>query len=1175
MKFAEMFLKSIDRPINGVIKVMQTDDENSQQELEEYVITRELRKHFSSFYDQYEQGIDGSTDKMGVWISGFFGSGKSHFLKILSYLLANEVIGGKNAVDYFEKKFDYDAYHYEMIQRISKTPTEVILFNIDAKSPMGKDETAILRVFTKVFYEHCGYYGDDMKVASFERFLDRQGKLEAFKEAFLAINTEEWKTAREAFAFWEDDIVDALTQVTDISEQAARNWFNGEETAQLSIDRFAREVLEYVQSKGDDFHLVFLVDEIGQYIGDNSGLMLNLQTVVEELGSKCHGKVWVIVTSQEDIDSVTHVKGNDFSKIQGRFNTRLSLSSASVDEVIKRRILAKTETAETLLRLMYQQHQAAMRNLFTFAQGTVSDLKGYSGEDEFVEAYPFVPYQFKLLQDVLVQVRKHGSSGKHLSGGERSMLSAFQEAAQKYKEQDENHFVPFYAFYDTVHTFLDGAVRRVIDRADRAAQAGDGLKPQDVDVLKLLFLIRYVEGVPSNIENLSTLMITSLHADKIAMRQQLQESLDRLVYENYVSRNGETYLFLTDEEQDINREIRQTMVDDNEVIHMIGQMVFADLYPGNKFRYRNRYDFAYDRMVDHAVIGQPSSDIRLRLITLASDINESDADAHFILQSRAGNEAIAYLSTRSDYYHELEEVKRIEKYIKQRNVAQLPETIRKIIQGKQSEAKEREKIAMLLLKEAIIKGTFYIAGERVSVRTSNAKEALDEAMTLLVESVYSKLNYVDTNAQSDADIQRILNSHETQELMQGVSIPNARAIEEIDQYLSIRARQNMQVTMADLQKRYQTAPYGWREVDVAAVIAAMLRAQKIQLVYSGTPLMPNDRKIVDCMRKRTETERTIVRLKVSVSEELLKKARKLAIELFSTMDIRSDEENLCCQIAALLGDLKKKNDEILANYEGTVQYPGKRVADDGKRTMEHVLLYVSDHTAFLNAFTKAEDDLLDWSEDFREVSFFFANQRTIFDNAWKLCEKLQQDQHYFSDEQEAKDAARAILEILRLEKPYRRIVEIPTHIQKIDAAYKRINEERRARVQDILVQARGDIHTLAYGHHELTDIVRKTDEELERRRQAAMEAASPTMLDAAITQILTYKDGVCKRIEELLAPTVTDQPNQPKLRINTLRRYDVLPQQKLSSEDEIDRYVAMLKDKLMEALKDHDAIQLN
>ena len=79
-------------------------------------------------------------------------------------------------------------------------------------------------------------------------------------------------------------------------------------------------------------------------------MMLNLQTLVEELGSRCKGKVWVIVTSQEDIDAVTHVKGNDFSKIQGRFNTRLSLSSASVDEVIKRRILAKNDAAAELLR---------------------------------------------------------------------------------------------------------------------------------------------------------------------------------------------------------------------------------------------------------------------------------------------------------------------------------------------------------------------------------------------------------------------------------------------------------------------------------------------------------------------------------------------------------------------------------------------------------------------------------------------------------------------------------------------------------------------------------------------------------------------------------------------------------------------------------------------------------
>lgn len=1173
MKLQDMFIKKIDRPINGVIKVMQTDEQSRREELEEYVITRELQKHFGAFYDRYEQGIEGNTDQMGVWISGFFGSGKSHFLKILSYLLANEEAGGKRAIEYFEEKFDYDPYRYAMMRRISEPPTEVILFNIDAKAPMGKGPDAILRVFAKVFYEHCGYYGDDLKVAAFERFLERQGKLEAFQKAFLEINTEEWKTAREAFVFWEDDIVAALMQVTDISEQAARNWFNGEETTELSIDRLAREICEYVSTKERNFHLVFLVDEIGQYIGDNSGLMLNLQTVVEELGSKCKGKVWVIVTSQEDIDSVTHVRGNDFSKIQGRFNTRLSLSSASVDEVIKRRLLAKNDEAATLLRLAYQQNASVMRNLFTFAPGTLADLKGYSSVEEFVETYPFVPYQFKLLQDVLVQVRKHGSSGKSLSGGERSMLSAFQEATQKRMEQNEECFVPFHAFYDTVHTFLDGAVRRVVDRADRAAQAGNGLKSQDVDVLKLLFLVRYVEGIASNIENLCTLMIADIHADKISIRRSLQESLDRLVHENYASRNGETYLFLTDEEQDVNREIRNLLVDQNEVLHMIGQTLFADLYPGKKFRYRNRYDFAYDQMVDSSIVGQPSSDIKLRVVTLASDLKENESDAQLVLQSRAGNEAIVLLSSQYDYYQEFEETRRIEKYIKQRNISQLPETIRKIIQAKQAEAREHERSATNLLKDAIVKGSFYIAGERVQIRRSSVKETLDEAMTHLIEDVYNKLNYVDSFAQSDQDIQRLLTENTVQSGMAGVAAPNALALDEIRQHLEIRTRQNRTVTMMDLQRRYQAAPYGWREIDIAAMTASLMKAQRIQLVYGGAVLLPDDRKVIDCLRKRTEIEKTVIRQKVSAPDILVKKARQLGTEMFNTLDLYMDEENLCGQLAALLLQMQKKNGQLAAWYASPIAYPGKAVVEQGKAVLETILSRRGDNVAFLEEFTKAEDELLDWTEDIHEVTFFFQNQKAIFDSAWQQRERMERERHYFTEEAEALSAAATIQTILKDAKPYRRMLELPTLQQTVEQAYARINEARKARVQDVIIQARGDIHTLAGDDNSLKNEVRKADEELERRRNEALNASSPTLLDASITQILTYKDSVCRRLEQLIASRTLD--TAPRLRLTTLRRYDLLPQKRLSSPEEVDAYVNTLRSKLMDALKDNDAIQLN
>jgi len=105
MYIKEMYQKDIERDIRGVIKVAQKDDDHIYQELDEYVVTKELNKHLAKFYENYQKGIDGHTDKMGVWISGFFGSGKSHFLKILAYLLENQQVKGKEATDFFESKY--------------------------------------------------------------------------------------------------------------------------------------------------------------------------------------------------------------------------------------------------------------------------------------------------------------------------------------------------------------------------------------------------------------------------------------------------------------------------------------------------------------------------------------------------------------------------------------------------------------------------------------------------------------------------------------------------------------------------------------------------------------------------------------------------------------------------------------------------------------------------------------------------------------------------------------------------------------------------------------------------------------------------------------------------------------------------------------------------------------
>jgi len=104
VKIEDLFKKDIKRQIDGVIKVDKYDDESVYTELDEYVVTKESLKHFDRFFDRYYNATHTPTDKIGVWVSGFFGSGKSHFIKILSYLLENKTVYGKTALDFFENK---------------------------------------------------------------------------------------------------------------------------------------------------------------------------------------------------------------------------------------------------------------------------------------------------------------------------------------------------------------------------------------------------------------------------------------------------------------------------------------------------------------------------------------------------------------------------------------------------------------------------------------------------------------------------------------------------------------------------------------------------------------------------------------------------------------------------------------------------------------------------------------------------------------------------------------------------------------------------------------------------------------------------------------------------------------------------------------------------------------
>ena len=1183
MKIRDMFADDINRKINGVIKVDQAADDVIEQELNEYVITRELKKHFITFFNYYGDAFDQPTADMGIWISGFFGSGKSHFLKMLSYLLENKEVKGIRSVERFRKKFEDDPATFMLIDRAVKGPTETILFNIDIEGFSNKDKTAVLRVFAKMFYNHLGFYGENLKVAMMERYIDQQGKTEEFCRVFEEKKGKSWLEMRRAFAFNGKFIIPTLMEVLDMSEDDARGWFNDKTATEISIAQLVEDMKAYVDTKPANFRLLFMIDEVGQYVGTDTDMLLNLQSLTEKIGSECEGKIWVICTGQEAIDEIIKVRSDEFSRIQARFKTRLSLSSSSVGEVIQKRILKKKPEFEKMLEEVYEENNSVLRNLFSFRTDIVDIKKGFTGALEFAENFPFIPYQFIIMQKVFAEIRKHGNSGKHLSGGERSMLSGFQEAAQKIQERDEYALVPFFRFYDTVHTFLDGSIRRVIERCQKAADNGDGIEQQDVDVLKLLYLVRYVDDIPSNLDNIVILMADDIRVDKIIMREAVRRCLDRLMSQNYIGRTGDLYNFLTDEEQDIQREIRGINVDTASIVERIAQMIYGDIFTTKKFRY-GKYDFAFDQMVDGITVGVATGGMRLRFLTVATDAIEK-TDYRLMAESK-GNEAIVVLAD-TPYYESLESAMKIRKYVKQRNVNQLPKSVQKIISDQQEEAGKYELSAMTELQNAIEGAQFYADGEHLEIRAGNAKSKIDQSLEYLVAHVYSKLDLITENAGSDADIIAILTGTVTQ--LPGME-PNRDAASAMEEYLEMQDVKKLPTSMADVQSKYSAIPYGWKEIDIAAVTAQLIYSRKVTIKYAGNTIQPDDPRLPDMLRKKSEIGKTSISKRKTISATMMRDVKAMLREYFDIMDVPDDEDGLIRFVTEKFTEQREYYASLDARYEGH-KYPDRALVQEAIRLMDDVLSQKKDNIALIGRVLKKEDALFEHKESMSNgIENFFRTQVTVFDQAVQFEKSLHDDLDRIAENEEAHKALNTIRLITMVQAGskfnYNRIRELNPLVDMVRAAHDKMLEEKRAEVLETVRQCMEATHTAADGDSKASRLIEKSDRYFSQCREKIAELRSLALLDAMFLPMCQYKDDIVSNIETVLippAPKPQAQPPQPgkeqapvkKKVVRVYNRQVVFQARTLQTDADIDDYVEKIRSQLKQLLKNCDEIKLN
>jgi len=484
----ELFVKPVDRPIDGVIKA--DDERHLQVELDEYVITREVSKGLGVFTDAYLHNPTAN----GVWISGFFGSGKSHLLKMLSLMLDSEKRVGELGIrpaDILLPKVGDEILRADL-KKATAIPARSILFNIDQKfdTKGGDKEAPILDVFFKVLNELQGFYGKQGYIAQLEYDLDKRGRLESFKKTYRETIGSDWVNDRKAvLTATKSEFAKAYAVHSGTTESdALRIIDDAKDSFKLSIEDFGHRVKEYLDSQPPGFRLNFFVDEAGQFIGQERSRLLNLQTVVESLATATNGRATVFITSQADLEGVLgQVKfeqADDLSRIQGRFKTKLNLASADVQEVIQRRLLEKDPQEPEQLISIYEQEKDNFTTLFRFGDGSIQ-LKGWGDCQNFCGLYPFHPYQLSLFQQAIQSLASHSIfEGRNMAVGERSMLSVFQEVAKAIKELPVGRLASFDQLYDGINDVIRG------DKKQTMVTAQNQVGELELRILKALFLLK-------------------------------------------------------------------------------------------------------------------------------------------------------------------------------------------------------------------------------------------------------------------------------------------------------------------------------------------------------------------------------------------------------------------------------------------------------------------------------------------------------------------------------------------------------------------------------------------------------------------------------------------------------------------------------------------------------------
>lgn len=1055
-----LFANDIHRRIEEVIKVDQTDEEIVRDEINEYVVTDAIRSHFTQILEAYRETPNKPHEGIAIWVSGFFGSGKSSFAKMLGLSVANRTVAGESAAERFAQRAG-DKKLQVLLKTINEQiPTHAVIFDVSTDRGIRSGNQTLTEIMYGLFLQSLGY-AKDLDLSELEIGLEEKGQLARFEEEYKRLFKKDWATEKGKVAFALSEASRVLHSLDPDTYPMADSWVKAvKNKADITPGKLAERVGELMKRRKPGYSLMFVVDEVGQFVARDVQKMLDLQAIVQQLGVKGRGKHWVVVTSQEKLGEL--VSGLDDKRIElarlmDRFPLQVHLEPSDITEVTSRRVLSKNAAAQTALGKLFDEH----RGRLTEHTRLTADIKlPELSRETFIDLYPLLPYQIDLIIQIVSGLRTQGGASKHVGGANRTIIKLAQQLlinpAVNLADRPVGDLVRLDQVYDLVEGNIGSEVRAKIAAIPKLVE-----HPLAQPVAKVICLLQYVKSVHRSAENIAAALHGQVGGD--SQLASVKEALRALEAAHQVRHGDDGYRIPTPAEDDWER-LRNGIDPKPGDSHRLYQEVLSAFWqPQPSYTLFETKTFKAGLAIHGREI--TSGDIMFQ-VHLAEDGKDFDALAvELRTRSQQERKHVFWAIPLTDAIdRETVELFRSKEMLARKERETKGEDTPALIAEERVRLRRHSDELRRLLKAAALSGRIYFRGNdrSPSDRAVDVGKTAAEVLGQVLPEVFDRFKEAAAKA---TDVKKGTDALFTAENLQGlpsvfsslgllrdekgktVFRTESGPLKEVLDRIEERANYGDTASGRYLADEFAKEPFGWDFEVVRLLVLSLLRAGKIEATSKGQTLDT----ITGVEARETFSNNNLFRQasfrpKKGIEFEELVKASEAFRDTFG-----SEVKEL--NASSIVAELRKevaRNEDTVASALATLtahRLPGGTVLEDAIGQMKAILRGSEDNAiATFNASHRAIKDAIKRAVELEQVLseprlHDLERAREAQSNLWTF---LEQEADIADD---LRMCATELEDLLQRETFFKELPAIEQHTRALELEYqRRFDEALDARV---------------------------------------------------------------------------------------------------------------------------------